>query len=211
MACDRLRLLDPGVGHPAGLEWSVGAPGAGSGHPDCGTGGACGPASASVVRSEQVIVDRCAYSDCEQVMRQPPEAVSSRSSPALTVSITRCSLTARSKSVLTARPGEPRRALRCGAAVARETARAPSGRDAERGGGEAGVGPPAAERGTQRLRSALAPGPGRLPGAAPAMRRLPCPGARGAGNRGRPRRAAPGQSAAVLGPGQLGSVVQALP
>ena len=56
----------------------------------------------------------------------------------------------------------------------------------ERGGGEARAGPRAAERSAPRLRFALAPGTGRLPGAAPAVRRLPGPGARGAGDRGRP-------------------------
>ena len=108
-------------------------------------------------------------------------------------------------------PGRPRRVLHCGVAVAREAARAPSAGLQKRGGGQARAGPAAAERSTPRLRSALAPGPRRLPGAAPAVRRLPGPGPRGAGDGGRPCRAASWRPEAVLGRAQLGAGLQALP
>ena len=85
-------------------------------------------------------------------------------------------------------PGKPRRVLLRGVAVALEAVRASSAGVQERGGGEACAGPAAAKRSAPRLRSPLATGPGRLPGTAPAVCLLPGPGARGAGDRGRPHR-----------------------
>ena len=127
------------------------------------------------------------------------------------MAITTSSLQTSSKSV----SRQPARHCRggfclCGVAVALEAARAPSGRGAQRGGGEARAGPAAAERGTPGLRSPLAPGSGCLPGAAPAVRRLPGPGPRGAGDGGRPCGAASRRPEAVLGREQLGAGVQAL-
>ena len=120
-------------------------------------------------------------------------------------------------------PARPRRAVEparhgrggfccCGVAVALEAARAPSAGGEERGGGEAGAGPRAAERSAPGLRSPLAPGPGCLPRPPPAVRAVP--GGRAAlvpatvvdhvvPHRGDPR--------PVLGRGELAGVVQALP
>ena len=101
--------------------------------------------------------------------------------------------------------------LQAGAAVALKAVGAPSAGLQERGGGQARTGPRAAERGTQRVRSALAQSTSGLPGEAPALCRLPGPRTCGAGDRGGPCRAPSRGPEAVLGSGELGAGLQALP
>jgi hypothetical protein len=101
--------------------------------------------------------------------------------------------------------------LFCGAARALEAAGAPSTRGAQRGGGQGRAGPAAPERSPPGLRSPLAPGPGSIPGASPAVRAVPGQGAPRALDDRRSYRTAPRQSDAVLGRGELGCALQALP
>ena len=97
-----------------------------------------------------------------------------------------------------------------GVAVPVEAARAPSARGEERGGGQAGAGPAAAERSAPRLWSPLAPGP--APRSWRSIRCAPPAGPRGAWCRRRSwtMRAAPRRPEAVLGRGELGAGLQAL-
>jgi hypothetical protein len=108
-------------------------------------------------------------------------------------------------------PGAPWRLLLVGVTGAVKAALASPARGAERGGGQGGAGPATAERGAPGLWSPLAPGPRRIPRPPPALRAVPSAGAPGAGDGGRPRRAAPWRPETVLGREQLGFGLQALP